>query len=228
VIGEIFFLAVLSAFYPVLLVIDLVAFQARKPARLLASFLVGGLLTTLVVGVSLVSALQHTALISHGEKQSTDHVTGIVIGALALIVCLLLSFNVQAPIRGRRAGAKHREGPSWPERMLAHGMPLAFVAGVVLDILPGVFPLVGLKDIAELRYGFVGNVVAVLVFNLVMFTLVEVPLASYVLAPERTTELTTRFSGWLRINARWIGAVVLGIGGAYLLGRGLIDVLIVH
>jgi Sap, sulfolipid-1-addressing protein len=226
--GEIVFLAVLSAFYPVLLVIDLVAFQARNPARLLASFLAGGLVTTLVVGVSVVSALQHTALISHGDKQNTDHVSGIVIGSLALIGCLLLSFNVQPPARTKRAGRKQHEGPSWPERMLAHGMPLAFVAGVVLDILPGVFPLVGLKDIAELRYGFAGNVAAVLVFNLVMFTLVEIPLASYALAPDSTTELTTRFSGWLRRNARRIGMIVLGIGGAYLLGRGLIDVLIVH
>jgi hypothetical protein len=55
-----------------------------------------------------------------------------------------------------------------------------------------------------------------------------VPLAGYVLAPERTTDLTTRFSGWLGRNARRIAVLALGVGGTYLLGRGLVAVLITH
>ena len=34
--------------------------------------------------------------------------------------------------------------------MLERGAPLAFVAGIVLNVFPGVFPLIALKDIAEL------------------------------------------------------------------------------
>ena len=86
------------------------------------------------------------------------------------------------------------------ERMLDQGAPLAFVAGIVFNIVPGVVPLVALKDIAELDYGFAETVAAVLGFYLIMFAFIEIPLAGYVVAPERTARLTASFNAWLDRN----------------------------
>ena len=70
------------------------------------------------------------------------------------------------------------------ERMLDHGAPLAFVAGIVFNIVPGVVPLVALKDIADLDYSFAATVGLLLGFYVIMFAFIEIPLAGYVVAPE--------------------------------------------
>ena len=67
--------------------------------------------------------------------------------------------------------------------MLDHGAPLAFVAGIVFNIIPGVVPVIALKDIAELDYSFAETLGLLLGFYLIMFAFIEIPLAGYVVAP---------------------------------------------
>ena len=97
-------------------------------------------------------------------------------------------------------------GSSWAEGALGHGAPLAFVSGILLNVVPGFLPLVALKDIAELDVGTVSVVLIVTGFYIVMFAFVEIPLVGYLFAPERTTRLTARFNLWLSANGRRVGA----------------------
>src|SRR5262249_54214119 len=108
------------------------------------------------------------------------------------------------------------------ERALQRGAPLAFVAGVVLNIVPGVFPLVALKDVAQLDYGVAATAAVLTVFYIVMFAFVEVPLVAFLVAPERTTARTADFNRWLSAHGRRIAVVVLRVLGAYLVVRGFI------
>ncbi len=80
---------------------------------------------------------------------------------------------------------------------MGHGAPVAFAAGVVLNILPGTFPIVALKDIAEVNASNTAKVAAIVVFYLIMFAFVEVPIVSYVFVPERTTVVVDNFNDWL-------------------------------
>ena len=111
------------------------------------------------------------------------------------------------------------------ERMLDHGAPLAFVAGIVFNIVPGVVPLVALKDIAELDYAFVETFALVLGFYLIMFMFIEIPLVGYVVAPERTA----RADDELQRLARPQRSIASGIGvlaliGVYMIVRGILRI----
>ena len=59
--------------------------------------------------------------------------------------------------------------------MLSRGAPLAFLAGVVLNIVPGVLPFVALRDIAELDYSVPATALTLLGFYVIMFAFIEVP-----------------------------------------------------
>ena len=225
-LAELVLLAIASAFYPVLLGIDIIAFRAPHPARLLAAFLAGGLVTTVSIGFAAVTVLQGSSLFSGSDEGSTNHAVGITVGALALVACFVLVRGYSLPGRERKQPDDSPKGPGRTERMLERGAPLAFVAGIILNIVPGVFPLVAIKNVAELDLHLAGKFAILVCFNVILFALIEIPLAGFLLSPVRTTELTTRFSAWLSRNARRVGAIALGAVGAYLLLRGIIGALL--
>ena len=219
--NELLPLAIASAFWPILLAVVIVSLRAAHPIRLLVSFLAGGLLTTMTIGLIVIYALQGSSLT--GGRQSTfDPWFEIAAGALALLAAAVLWRRLgdpgEAPVEEQPADAD----PGKVERMLDRGAPLAFAAGIVFNILPGVFPLVALKDIAELDYGTAGTVGVVLVFYLIMFAFIEVPLVSYLVAPEWTNQATERFNAWLDRNSRRLGIAALGLVGVYLVIQGII------
>jgi thiol:disulfide interchange protein len=107
---------------------------------------------------------------------------------------------------------------------MRRGMVLAFVGGVVLNLLPGVFPLVALKDIAQLDYGPAGTVAIVTGFYVVMFTAVEAPLVGFLVAPASTTRTVDTFNRWLKANAQRLIIVALEVAAIYLIARGIVAV----
>ena len=62
---------------------------------------------------------------------------------------------------------------------------------------------------------------ALLVFNVVAFTLVEIPLVSYLAAPQKTRELMAALQEWLRSRSHRGLAALLAAGGCFLLVLGL-------
>ena len=126
---------------------------------------------------------------------------------------------------GRRSPAQPgaTPKPGWSERALARGAPIAFVVGIVLNVIPGVLPFVALKDIVELDYAAGTTVALVVGFYLVMFLPVEVPLVSYIVAPVKTEQTVGDLRGWISRNARPLGVVVLTAIGVYLVVRGIVS-----
>jgi hypothetical protein len=86
------------------------------------------------------------------------------------------------------------------------------------------FPLVAMKDIAQLGYSAAATVALIAGFYLVMFLPAEVPLISYLVAPARTTEVVGDLRDWLRRNGRRVAVITLAIVGAYLVIRGALKV----
>ena len=214
-------LAIASAFWPILLVVVLVSLRAPHPVRLLVSFLAAAPADDddgrrLVV----IYALQGTALVSR-SRDSFDPAAQITVGSIAILVAILVH---------RRTPATPAEQSPEPEsgrieRMLERGAPLAFVAGIVLNIIPGVFPLIALKDIAELDAGVATTVALLLGFYVIMFALIEVPLVGYLVAPAWTDQATRRFNAWLRVNASRLAVGALAIAGVFLVISGIVNAL---
>jgi hypothetical protein len=62
---------------------------------------------------------------------------------------------------------------------------------------------------------------ALLVFNVVAFALVELPLVAYLLAPDRTRSLMAALNDWIRSRRRRGAAAVLIAVGCVLLVAGI-------
>ena len=219
--GEVVLLAIASAFWPILLAVVLIALRAQHPPRLLMSFLVGGLLTTVTIGLVIVEALDGSSLITT-SKGTFDPVVYLVAGALALLAALVLQRRYQPP-----SEADDLQEPSATterlQRALDRGVPVAFAAGVVLNILPSPFAVVALKDIAELNYSFAETVVAVLLFYVIVFAFLEIPLVSYLFAPESTAARTVRFNAWLNTHWHRLAVWILVAFGVYLVVKGVVQ-----
>jgi Sap, sulfolipid-1-addressing protein len=218
---EIVLLAFASMFWPTLITIVVLALRVPQPVRILAWFLFGGLLTTITIGLILVFALQDSNFVS-GPSKNANPVLNIAAGLLALGSALYLSRRKHAPVETAPARAEAKK-PSLTERAVERGGLVAFIAGVVLNIVPGAFPFVALKDIAQLDVSDAGKVVSVIVFYVIMFAFAEVPIVAYLFAPERTTVKVNQFNDWLRRNSTRVSVWVLVAVGIYLTVRGVVQ-----
>jgi hypothetical protein len=225
---EILLLAVASAFWPLLLVVVVIALNTAHPVRILGWFLVGGLLTTVTVDSVMVFSLQGTSFTS-GPNPSADGWLEITIGLLALLAALVLHLGMSGRgperFRPREKPKKESRSTEWVESLVERGATLSFVAGIVATILPAPFAIVAMKNIAELDVSNADAFALIVAFNLIMFALVEIPLVGFVVAPEWTKSAATRFNTWLAHNLRRLAVGALTVVGAYELVRGLIAAL---
>ncbi len=219
-------LAIASGISPAILAVVIVVLQRPRPRRLLAAYLFGGMLTSIAVGIAIVSSLSGLSAFSESSP-AADPIVNFTVGALALLVAYVLATDRDARLEERRRerkAARPARDP-WSERVLSRGTaPIAFAVGVILN-LPGAFYLVALKDIAVSGHSFGRQVFAIVVFNLIMFVLAEVPLLGYSFAPEKTQEKVEALNGWMASHARQIVIAVATAIGLYLVARGLLGVL---
>jgi hypothetical protein len=213
---EIFLLAVASMFWPVLLAVDVVALRARRPVGILAGFLAGGMVATVGVGCVIVFLLENTTLVTR-SRHTTDPAVSIAVGSAAL----LTAYFIRRSDRPRRATSKPATSGK-VGRLADHGAGLAFLTGIVLNIFPGPFPLIAMKDIAELDYSTAGTIAVIVVFYLVMFAPVEAPLVSFLVAPTPTKSAVASFNAWLERNLRKLAWMALAVFGAFEIVHGLL------
>ena len=176
----------------------------------------------MTAGVLLLSAFNDHRAVLGSTSSHPSPGTSIIAGLVAVLVAWLMASQ---PGRAElsRWRDRHpvvptppiaRRGPSGVGP--ARAPPLAFAVGASMN-LPGPFYLLALGDIASGGYSSVQAFGLVMLFNVVMFMLLEVPLLGYLLRPEQTAELARwlnanglRITGWL-VGAVGIGLVVRGM-----------------
>jgi len=226
-LAEYLVLAFVSALWPTLVAVVIVALTRERPQRLLLGFLAGGLLTTITVGLLVVFLLSDSAIVNQ-SRSKTNPIVDFTVGVLALLVAWAARRReLRRPLQAKPKKPKKpkREGPSRTERALERGPLFAFLLGIALDLMPGFFYLVALKDIAEANYGAAEIVVLVVVFCVLMFALIELPILSYVVAPEKTAIWANGFNTWLRTNARHLIPILALVAGILLIVRGIVSLL---
>ena len=171
-------------FWPTLITVVVLALRVPQPVRILLWFLVGGLLTTITIGLALVFALEDSSFVS-GSDPPVNPVLNVAVGVVALAVALVLARRKRRPATVTKPEASDANGPGLTERAVQRGGIVAFFAGVVLNVVPGAFPVVALKDIAQLDVSDGRKVVAVVLFYVIMFAFAEVPIVAYLFAPEQ-------------------------------------------
>jgi hypothetical protein len=95
------------------------------------------------------------------------------------------------------------------------------VVGVLLT-LPGASYLAGLDQLHKLNYSTPVTVLVVIGFNLVMLWLLEVPLASFLVAPDWTPHAVDRAKAWVRAHAHRFAVGGLTTVGTLLVIKGTV------
>lgn len=182
-----------------------------RPHLQLTAFLAGGFLMGLTVGAVVLFAVESRLLAS---AHFTLPRVQMVIGTLALLAAVVV-----ATTKGRA-----RTPPVWLTRLLG-GQSLWVAGAAGLSIaLPSVDYLAALAVIAAGSTTAAMRLCALLVFNVVAFALVEIPLLAYLVAPQRTLAAMTGLHQWIRARRRREVAVLLGVVGVVLVTAGLLGV----
>jgi hypothetical protein len=218
-------LACLAALFPLMLAAVVVMLTRPRPTRLLLSFLIGGWAMSVTTGLLVLHAFEGSDSKVLGSSDAVPPGAYLLGGVLCLAVAYLMGTSRGAALRARRAAKgpapSAKEGPSRAERALGGDRAvLAFVVGAVINV-PGIYYLSALHDMATGDYSNAEQIALILLFNLVMFALVEVPLVSYAISPEKTAERVHRFQEFLTSNAARIVAVLALAFGLVLIAKGI-------
>ncbi len=226
-VGEIILLALGSAVFPALLACVAILISRPEPRRLLLAFYVGGLGISVACGLIGVK-LFHDGKRVAGNTASTPHPVYSIAGGLVglLLAWLLFSGRGRDAMdrwrarHPRRRPPKDADKPSWVERHLSEAsVRVAFFVGVAIN-LPGPFYILALGDIAKGGYPASVQVALILVFNAIMFIMLEVPLVGYLINPEATAARVSRFGHWLNSNGMRIIGALVGLFSVSLLVQG--------
>ncbi len=221
---ELVLLALSAALYPTLLAAVVILLSQPRRFALLSAYLAGGLTVSIALGLVIVNGLDASHTLDT-SRSTLSWGADLAVGGLALLLAVALATRADQRVRKRRKvrrPAKLDEGREpWSERLLARGsVPIVFAAGLAIN-LPGASYLVALKDIAAGHHPGGVIVFQILVFNLIMFALAEIPWLGLVFAPHRTDALVARMDRVLSANGRRIAIVVCAVFGLFLIARGI-------
>jgi len=186
-----------------------------RPLLQLLVFLCGGFVMGTTVGVIVLFVLRQRLVDS---THFTLPKVQLVIGGLALLAALYLTVRP----------ARSEGHPNWMTTLggwvTRSGSPwVSAVAGLAIA-LPSVDFLAVLAVILASGAGAGTQVAALMLFQVVAFMLVEIPLVAYVVAPRQTVAAMTRLNAWVRSRRRREVAATLGVVGAVLVTVGLVSV----
>ncbi|MGO9251892.1 MAG: GAP family protein [Mycobacterium sp.] len=184
-----------------------------RPSLQLTAFLFGGFAMGMSVGLVVLFVLRRALT---GSGYFTLPRVQILIGVLALVAAAALAVKASA---GRPAGSERLS--TWTRRLLTgRSLWVAGVAGLGIA-LPSVDYLAALAVILASGAAATEQVGALLMFHVVAFALVEIPLLAYALAPRRTRSAMAALHEWIRARQRLEVAALLAVVGAALLVAGL-------
>ncbi len=216
------------AFNPVLLAIVLLTLASERPQRMLGAYVAGAFTWSVGLGIGVVAVATSADLF--GAKSSPSRPGADLAFGVALLAGAVWYGTGRAErLKARRAALAQAEAakegkpqkPPLAERLLAGPAPLAFFAGVVLNF-PSVRYIAAMKEIVVADVSEHQQILAILIFNLLMLSPAIVPLSLLSFRPEGTKAALVRLDMWMRRNARTLITLVLGALGLYLSVKGIL------
>jgi hypothetical protein len=223
--GSVFVFAFTAALNPTLLAVTTLLLTLPSPKRLLAGYLAGGLATTFTCGLLLVFALSATRGAGNKSKHYLSPIIDIVFGTVILLEMARVARHRDrvwhALVEHRHQRQQGKPPPRW-KRSLNNASPhQAFLFGVLLS-LPGASFVAGMHQLSKQHVGPAAKVGVVLLFNVIQFLLIEVPLVGYFVSPDGTDAAIKRFRNFLSRDGNRILLVGGTLVGLWLLVRGII------
>jgi hypothetical protein len=210
-------MAVAVSLEPFRIGMTVVMVQRPRPRLQLLAFLAGGFAMGTAVGAVVLFVLRPAM----GSAQFTLPRVQLAVGALLLANAALVAVGLLGPKDGR-APSRIWESVAARGRRLLAGRSLwtAGVAGLGIA-LPSVDYVAALALIVASGATASVQVGALVLFNVVAFALIELPLLAYLVAPDRTGAALSALYDWLRLRGRLGVAVVLATVACVLIGAGV-------
>lgn len=225
--GDILVLALTAALNPTLVAASTVMMLLPSPVRLMLGYLLGALLTSVTLGLLIVSALDGSDAVST-TKNTVSPAATIALGCIALVGAFVLGTDRHLARADRRAAREDKEkekgAPRWQRALGGGSARVTFVVGALLT-LPGASYLAGLSRIDKANYSTPETVLVVIGFNLIMLALLEVPLICFMFAPNWTPRAIERAKAWIGRHSRRFAVTLLTVLGALLVLKGALELL---
>ncbi len=225
--GQVILLALAAALNPTLVAASTVMMMLPSPKRLMLGYLLGALMTSIALGLVIISSLEGSDAVSTTRNALSPSAT-LALGGIFLVAAFVLGTGRHQRAAGRRRArreAKKDKGPPRWQRALGRGSArTTFVVGALLT-LPGASYLAGLSRIDKLNLSTPETVLTVIAFNLIMLALLEVPLLCFVVAPDWTPAAIDRAKAWIGRHAHRFAVTMLVVLGTLLVIKGAIELL---
>lgn len=222
--NHVLLLALAAALNPTLVAASTLMMLLPNPKRLMLGYLLGALMTSITLGIVIVFTLEGSDAIST-TKNTLSPAATMALGGIALVAAFVLRTGRHRTVVERRRARKKDKGPARWQQALGRGSArTTFVVGALLT-LPGASYLAGLTRIDKLNYSTAETVLLIIVFNLIMLALLEVPLLGFAIAPARTVKTIDRAKTWIGQHGPQFAATMLTVLGALLLIKGLVELL---
>ncbi len=222
--GQVILLSLTASLNPTLIAATTVMLLLPSPSKLMLGYLLGAYVTSITLGLVIVFSLSNSSTANTTEN-TLSPAADIALGLLALVGAWVVWSGRQQRIKERRQArkaAKPDKGPPRWQRELNKGSArTTFLIGMLLT-LPGASYLAGLDEIHKLHYSTTVTVLLVIGFNLVMLWLLEVPLASFLIAPDWTPRAIERAKAWVSRHAHTFAVRGLTLFGVLMIIKGII------
>jgi len=222
--GQVILLSLTASFNPTLVAATTVMLLLDKPAKLMVGYLLGAYLTSITLGLVIVFSASNSST-TNTTQNTLSPAVDIALGAIALVAAWVVWSGRHERYRERRQAAKaakpDKGPPRWQRELSKGSARTTFLVGMLLT-LPGASYLAGLDEINKLNYSTTVTVLLVIGFNLVMLWLLEVPLVSFLIAPDWTPRAIQRAKLWVSRHSHTFAVRGLTLFGVLMIIKGVI------
>jgi hypothetical protein len=212
---------------PTLVAATTVMLLLPSPKKLMFGYLLGAYMTSITIGCVVVLSLGESGAVSTTQS-SVNPGVDLAIGGLLLAIGFVLGTGRDRRYRERRAQKRSRDEPKktprWQEALGKGNPRVTFVVGALLT-LPGASYLAALDGIHKLNYGKAEDVLLVVMVNVIMLALIEVPLLSFTIAPKWTPAALERAKGWFGRHGHTAAFIAVTTIGALLVVQGVVTLI---
>ena len=222
--SQVILLSLTASLNPTLVAATTVMLLLPSPQKLMLGYLLGAYLTSITLGLVIVFTLSNSST-TNTTQNTLSPAVDIALGAIALVAAWIVQSGRSETLgerrRARKAAKPDKGPPRWQRELSKGSSRTTFLIGMLLT-LPGASYLAGLDEIDKLHYSTTVTVLVVIGFNLVMLWLLEVPLASFVIAPDWTPRALDRAKAWVSRHAHVFAVRGLTVIGALLIIKGIV------
>ena len=195
---------------------------ARDRARQLSlTFLAAAAALTLMIGFLVVTVLADTEFDDSRRHPTAPPVLDIVLGAAAVVFAVVI---LRRKPRVKNKSKRRGRGKDAEERRRETRLATAIALGLMVGT-PSPMYLLALHSVSQGKPAVGVRVFDVILIAALVLLMAELPILTYLIAPERTHAALKSANEWFARNGRVIAAAAAAGAGCYFVVKGLIGLL---